>query len=307
MRTIVHITIIMGMRDMDQQMVIIRPPSEANSFLLPVTFGCSHNRCSFCGTYKGMRFGIRGFEEIRRDIDRVARDYSWSVDRVFLENGDALIVPQPRLGEILLHIKKSFPGLERVGIYGNAKSILRKSVDDLKALKELGLRIIYLGVETGDEVLLQKVRKGVTCSQMVEAGSRVKKAGILLSATVILGLGGVEGSERHALDTARILSTIDPDYASALTLMLHPNAPLYEDWKVGRFTPISSFRSLEELRVLLANSSFTHCFFTSNHASNYLPLRLMMPEQKEEGIKLVDKVLSRRDPSLLRPEFLRAL
>ncbi|MBA7653016.1 hypothetical protein ES703_60857 [subsurface metagenome] len=292
---------------MDDRMVIIRPPSEANSFLLPVTIGCSNNTCTFCGTYEGIKFRIRQLEDIKQDINYVARNYSWSMRRVFLENGDALIAPQPILVEVLKHLNQKFPSLERIGTYATPKAALKKSVDELGELNRLGLKIAYLGVETGDEELLQKVRKGATYDQIVEAGRKLKQAGITTSVTVILGLGGVDGSENHALKTAKILSDIDPDFSGALTLTLSPGTPLYKDWKEGRFSPISPFQSLVELKLIIENSDFTNCFFTSNHASNYLPLKLRLPEQKAAAIKLIADILANRDMSQLRPEFIRAL
>lgn len=288
-------------------MVTMRPPSEAQSLLLPVTLGCSHNRCTFCSAYRGIKFRIRGVDEVKADIDRIARNYSWGVDRVFLGNGDALVCRQKMLVEIMEHLNKRFPRMERVGTYANPQNLLRKSVDDLKALKELKLGIVYLGVETGDEKLLKGIEKGVTLSQMVEAGGKAKAAGITLSVTVILGLTGAPGDDQHALQTAKVLTEIDPDFCGALTLMLEPGAPLYEQWQRGEFVPASPFQSLEDLRQIIAHSDFTNCFFASNHASNYLPLRLKLPQQKDEGLKLLDKILATKDERILRPEYLRAL
>ena len=287
--------------------MIIRPPSEANSFLLPVTIGCSHNKCAFCGTYMGVKFRIRRLEDIKQDIDKVAQNYSWSMRRVFLEDGDALICPQHRLVEVLNHLNKKFPYLDRVGTYATPQAALIKSIDELKELNQLGLKIAYMGVETGDEELLKKVKKGANYDQIVEAGRKLKQAGIALSVTVILGLGGIEGSENHALRTAKILSDIDPDFAGALTIMLVPGTPLHKDWKEGKFSLISPFQSLEELRLIIQNSDFTNCFFTANHASNYLPIKARLPEQKAEAIRLIDDVLAKRDMAQLRPEFTRAL
>jgi len=292
---------------MDERMVQVRPPSEANSFLLPVTLGCSNNTCTFCGTYTAIKFRIRNIEDIKRDIDEVARIYSRSVSHIFLENGDALIAPQRILVEVLKYLDRSFPYLERVGTYSTPRAALVKSIDELKELRELNLKIAYLGVETGDEELLKKVKKGATYDEIVEAGRRLKQAGIITSVTVILGLGGVEGSKRHALQTAKILSDIDPDFAGALTIMLTPGTPLHKDWQEGRFTLISPFQALEELKIMIENSDFTNCFFTANHASNYLPIKVRLPEQKEEAVKLISDVLARKDMSDLRPEYLRAL
>ncbi len=292
---------------MFDDMVVIRPPSEASSFLLPVTLGCSHNSCTFCGAYQGIKFRIRHLEDIKKDIDGVARNYSWSVRRVFLENGDALICRHGTLVEVLKHLNQSFPHLERIGTYASPQSALIKSADDLKELNALGLKIAYLGVESGDEEVLRRINKGTTYDQLVEAGKKLKGAGITTSVTVILGLAGVAGSEDHALKTARILSDIDPDFAGALTLMLVPGTPLYQDVQAGRFSLISPFQSLKELRLIIGNSSFTNCFFTANHASNYLPIKARLPAQKAEVLGLIDDVLSSKDMSRLRPEYIRAL
>ena len=292
---------------MFQERMIIRPPSEANSFLLPVTIGCSHNKCTFCGTYPGVKFRIRHLEDIKQDIDRVAQNYSWSLKRVFLEEGDALIAPQRILVGVLKHLNEKFPHLARIGTYATPQAALIKSVDELKELNRLGLKIAYMGVESGDEELLKKINKGASYDQIVEAGRKIRQAGITLSVTVILGLGGVEGSKNHALATARILSDIDPEFAGTLTILLVPGTPLHKEWEEGKFTLISPFQSLEELKLIIQNSNFTNCFFTANHASNYLPIKVRLPRQKAETIKLIDEVLASKDMSRLRPEFTRAL
>jgi radical SAM superfamily enzyme YgiQ (UPF0313 family) len=285
--------------------IVIRPPSEAEGLILQVTLGCSHNRCTFCPTYKGRRFRIKDLKVIKEEIEEVAPYGPFR--KVFLADGDALIIPQPKLVAILEYLLEKLPGLRRVGIYGNAKSILRKSAGELKALKSLKLGIIYLGVETGDEVLLEKVQKGVSYEQMVEAGRRVKEAGITLSVTVLLGLGGVGSGPQHALATARILSDIDPDFASALTLMVVPGTHLYEEMEAGRFTLPSPFQLLEELGTIIAHTNFSRCYFTSNHASNYLPIKARLPKDKEAVVRLIHGVVSSKDPTRLRPEFLRGL
>lgn len=292
---------------MRDDIVLIRPPSEAASFLLPVTVGCSHNACTFCGTFYPYRFKVRSLEDILHDIDAVARNYSRSVRRVFLENADALVCPQTILVEVLKYLKDKLPCLERVGTYATPKSALLKSPDELSELHQLGLNIAYLGVETGDEALLVKVNKGATRSQIVEAGRKLKQAGITTSVTVILGLAGPEGSEKHAVATGKVLSEIDPGYAGALTLMLMPGTPLHKDWQEGRFKLVSPFQSLVELKLVIENSTFTDCFFTANHASNYLPIKARLPRQKSELLALIEKVLRSRDASLLRPEYIRAL
>lgn len=285
--------------------MIIRPPSEARSLLLQVTVGCSHNKCSFCGTYTGVRFKIKSFEEIEEDILEAA-EYE-RIERVFLCDGDALIIPQKKLLPIMESIRTNIKGVQRIGLYGNAKSIMRKTPDELKELKELGLGIVYLGVETGNNELLKKINKGVDYDTMVEAGRRVKNAGIALSCTVLLGIGGIEMSAQHSIDTARILTAIDPDYVGALTVMLIPGTSLHDDYIAGRFKLPDTFGFLEELGIMVANSDFTNCFFTSNHASNYLPIRAQMPERKDEIVRLIHEVIRSNDRRILRPEFMRAL
>ena len=303
---------------------IIRPPSEWKSYFLPLTSGCSNNTCTFCGYY-GAKLVMREPDDAKKEIDAltsytqyglclpsipevvyaVAR--SWDGKRVFLQDGDALVYPFPRLREVLQYLNERFPRLERIATYAHPQDILRRPLDELKILKELKLGIAYMGVESGDDDVLQRVAKGASHDQMVEAGRKAKEAGIILSVTVIMGLGGVEGSERHTLETARVLSEIDPEYAGALTLTLVPGTPLHQEWQNGTFSPISPFQSLEELRVIIENCNFTDCFFSSMHASNYLSVRGRMPHDKERMLRALEGVLSKRDPSELRPEFLRGL
>ncbi len=285
--------------------MIIRPPSEANSLLLQITVGCSHNKCTFCTTYKDKRFRIKKFDEIEEDILEASR-YGL-IEKVFLCDGDALIVPQDRLVEILKSIKNNIKGLKRVGTYANAKSILRKTPEELAQLRELDLKIAYLGVETGNEELLKKIKKGVNYKQMVEAGQKIKEAGITLSVTVLLGIGGREKSIEHAMDTARILTDIDPDYVGALTIMVVPGTPLYEEYVSGEFALLDTFGFLKELGFMVSNSTFTDCFFTSNHASNYLPIRARMPQEKDKTVRMIYNVIKSGDSRILRPEYSRAL
>ncbi|HPB70056.1 MAG: B12-binding domain-containing radical SAM protein [Syntrophales bacterium] len=285
--------------------LIIRPPSEAYSLLLQVTTGCSHNKCTFCPTYRDKKFRIKSREEILEDLEEAS--HFRRVKRVFLCDGDALIIPQPRLLDILALIRRHLPGIERVSTYANAKSILRKTAKDLLALKEAGLKMVYLGVETGSAALLEKIHKGVGVEQMVDAGRRIKDSGILLSVTVLLGIGGRAHSIEHATETAKILTRIDPDFTGALTVMVVPGTPLYEDMQAGRFQLPDSFGFLTELGTMIARSQFTDCFFTSNHASNYLPIRARLPQEKEETVRMIQEVVQRGDRGLLRPESLRAL
>lgn len=286
--------------------VIFRPPSEAESLILQVTVGCSYNKCTFCGAYREKSFRIKRFEEIKEDIDE-ASSYRFPIKRVFLADGDALVIPQKELIRILEYLKMKIEGIERVGIYANAKDILNKGVGDLNVLKDLGLGIIYLGLESGHPEVLKRIKKNATVEQMIRAAKVVKEAGILLSVTVILGIGGVEFSEEHAKQTGKVLSEMDPDYVGALSLMVIPGTPIEKEIKEGRMILPDPFGLIRELELMIENTNFTNCFFASNHASNYLPLRIRLPEEKEKALIRIRKVLDMRDPTILRPEYLRAL
>jgi radical SAM superfamily enzyme YgiQ (UPF0313 family) len=303
---------------------IIRPPSEWKSYFLPLTSGCSNNTCTFCA-YCGSKLQMRDVADVKGEVDAltlftrsgirlpdiprvayaVAQD--WDGKRIFLQDGDALVYPFLKLREVLQYLNEKLPGVERIGTYATPQDILRRSVDELKELRRLKLGIFYTGLETGDDELLQKIGKGVSSDQVIEAGKRVKDASISFSVTIILGLGGVEESVKHVSETTRVLTEIDPDYVGALTLTLVPGTPLYEQWQRNEFHPLSPFQSLEELKSIIENSSFTDCFFSSMHASNYLSVRGRLPQDKEIMLKRLQKVLAARDPSLLRPEFLRGL
>ena len=289
---------------MDYQGIIIRPPSEANSIILQVTVGCSHNKCTFCGTYKGVRFRIKPESVVEKDIEFAAR-YCRRQRRLFLTDGDALILPQKRLHKLLKTIRKRLPWVTRVGVYGNAKSIQTKTLEDLVALREQGLGIVYLGLETGDDVTLKKIRKGVRADTIIKMGQRVIAAGIKLSVTVLLGLAGPERSDVHAEATGRALSAMDPDYVGALSLMLLPNTPLGRDFEEGRFRLVSPMEMLSELKTMIAHTDLSGGLFYANHASNYLPIKARLPRDKEAAVSLIDQALEGDVP--LKPEFMRAL
>jgi radical SAM superfamily enzyme YgiQ (UPF0313 family) len=272
---------------------------------LQVTVGCSHNRCAFCGAYRQKKFNIKPLERIEKDLREAAT--CGYIEKLFLCDGDAIIIPQVRLEEIFFLVKRYLPTLQRIGSYANTKSVLRKSVADLKKLKDLGLKIIYLGVETGNAELLKKIDKGATREQMAEAARRIKEAGIELSATVLLGIGGIEKSIAHAMDTASLLTDMDPDYVGALTVMLVPQTPLYDDYMAGRFVLPDKMGFIRELYLMIAHANFTDCYFTSNHASNYLPIKARLPVQKENILEMIGSVIEENDLSRMRPEYLRGL
>ena len=283
---------------------IIRPPSEANSILLQVTVGCSRNKCTFCGTYTGERFRIKPDSIIMQDI-AFAAQYCKRQRRVFLCDGDALIVPQKRLLNILQEINTQLPWVTRVGAYANAKSLKLKSMDELKALRDHGLGILYMGLETGDDETLKMINKGAPSKAMIEMGKKAREAGFKLSITVLLGIAGRERSQIHARETGRVLSAIDPDYVGALSLMLIPGTPLFDDHNAGNFELIEPPEMLQELRTMIASTNLTKGLFHANHASNYLPIRARMPRDKQETLHLIDQALAGKVG--LKPEYLRAL
>jgi len=282
----------------------IRPPSEAYSILLQVTVGCSHNKCTFCGTYKDERFRIKDDRIILGDILFAAK-YMKRQDRVFLMDGDALIIPQKRLLWILERIQEHLPWVRRVGAYANAKSIRMKSLEDLKQLKEKGLGILYVGVETGDEALLKKIRKGASPENLIQMGRKVREAGMKLSVTVLLGIGGRERSLEHARATGHLLSRMDPNYVGALTVMVIPGTPLYDEYRSGAFQLPDERGLLIELREMIAHTDLSRGLFFSNHASNYLPIKARLPNGKQEALDQIDRAL--RGEIGLRPEWMRAL
>jgi radical SAM superfamily enzyme YgiQ (UPF0313 family) len=292
------------MEDMHYEGFIIRPPSEANSLLLQVTLGCSHNKCTFCGAYKEKRFTIKEDDIIDADIDYASANLGF-FRRVFLIDGDALIIPQQRLVRILSRIREKMPWIQRVGIYANAKGILRKTEAELAILRDLGLRIVYFGLESGDAQVLQDVGKGHTPERMIEAGRKIRAAGMKLSVMVILGLAGRERSLEHARATGRALSAIDPNYVGVLTLMISPGTPLAAQVSDGQFELLTPHEMLKELREMLTHTDMTRGLFFANHASNYLPLQVKMPADKQKAIQSLDSALMGQ--TALKSEWMRGL
>ncbi|MBN1547586.1 MAG: radical SAM protein [Syntrophaceae bacterium] len=282
----------------------IRPPSEADSILLQVTLGCSHNRCTFCGTYRDKRFKIKDNDIILSDIRYAARHMSQE-DRLFLMDGDALIIPQKRLVWILEQIKEWLPRVKRVGAYANVKSIKKKSQEDLEQLRRLNLSIIHYGVETGDDEIRAAIQKGSTAATCIEMGRKLKEADIQVWVTVLLGIGGRDKSLEHARATGELLSAMDPDFVGALTVMLIPETPLYQDFVNGTFKLPDQAGMLRELREMIACTNLTRGYFFANHASNYLPIKAKLPSGKQKALDLIDAAL--RGDVFLKPEWMRAL
>ncbi|HQA07593.1 MAG TPA: radical SAM protein [Syntrophomonadaceae bacterium] len=286
---------------------IFRPPSEARSYILQCTIGCTHNRCTFCAMYKDKKYRVRPLEEIKADI-RMAKLYYGDLEKVFLADGDAIAMETNELLEILEMLYQSFPSLKHVGVYASPDVVLKKDMSELTALKAAGLTIAYLGVETGDEELLKDIRKGVTYEEMVEAGLRLRRAGIQLSVTVLLGLAGrTPKAVEHAKNTAKILNEMNPEYIGALTLMVVPRTELYRRMQRGEFELPGPFEILDEMRIMIENLEVEGSEFRSNHASNYLPIKGRLPDDKQKILDLINHIIDTNDRRYLRPDYLRAL
>lgn len=287
--------------------MVYRPPSEAYSLIIQVTIGCSHNKCRFCSMFKAKHFHIRTLEAITEDLKEM-RSYYRRVDRIFLADGDALCLANSKLMAIMDVINELFPECERVGIYGSAKDILRKTPEELKQLVDAGITIVYVGAESGNDKVLEYVNKGVTRAQLIEAVRKAEDAGMAASVTFISGLGGTELWKEHAIDSATMISEMRPTYASWLTLMLDPQAPIVDDIREGRFVQISPMQVMEEMELMLENIDMPEdakTVFRSNHASNYISLKGDLPRDTEAMLMQVRE--AKNNPSLLKPEFFRAL
>ncbi|MGE4555651.1 MAG: radical SAM protein [Desulfovibrionaceae bacterium] len=289
---------------MDYQGMVIRPPSEADSILLQVTLGCSHGTCSFCGAYRGKRFSIKDEAQVFRDIE-FARESFTEVRRLFLVDGDPLIIPQERLLRLLERVRERLPWVRRVGAYANAKALSRKSDDELLQLHAQGLGLVHMGVESGDNGVLSRMGKYGDAEFILEQGRRAIAAGMKLFVTVLLGLGGVSDSLDHARATGGLLSRLQPDCIGALSLMLIPGTPLHAEREAGRFRELTSSGLLWELRELLACVELEKGIFFSNHASNHLPLRVRLPKDKAAALERIDRALRGEEP--LRSESARRL
>ena len=283
---------------------VYRPPSEAYSLIVQVTYGCSHNRCAFCDMYDDKHFAMRPMAEIREDFELARRVYK-RVERVFLADGDALMRKTSDLIEILGLIYGLFPECERVSCYASPASLQVKSEDELRMLRAQGLQMVYMGLESGCDAVLTRMQKGHDAAAIVAAGQKARRCGFALSVTAISGLGSVELWRQHATDTARAVSEMNPEYLGLLTLMVEPGTPL-EGWvRNGEFTLLSPLEVLKETELFLQQVDSEGTVFRANHASNYLTLKGTLNGDRESLLGQIAAALAgRRD---LKPEFLRAL
>lgn len=284
---------------------IYRPPSEARSYLLQVTVGCSHNGCTFCGMFKDKKFHVRKLEDILVDLD-LARQVYKRIDKIFLCDGDALCLAMHKLMPILEKIKTDFPEVRRVGIYGSPRDVLRKTPEELETLRDAGIGIIYIGAESGSDKVLKHVNKGATRAEIIEAVQKVEAAGIPASVTFINGLGGRENWEEHAVDTGTMISEMGASYVAFLTLLLENGASLADEVKAGTFHLLSAEEILAETLLVLKNTNVKKkCVFRSNHASNYVSLRGDLPDDKERMMQQLRTAMANTD--LIKDERFRML
>jgi len=281
-----------------------RPPSEARSLILQATIGCSHNLCTYCGMYHDKEYRVRDLEGIFEDINEAAHSYPL-IRKVFVADGDALAMETDHWLEILRLLHDTMPQLRRVSCYATALNLLEKSDEELLRLREAGLSLLYIGPESGDDETLRRIVKGATFNEHVEAAGKAHEAGMKQSVIFLLGAGGIERTEEHASGSARLITGMDPEYLSMLTLTVIPGTPLGRLEEQGRFELPAVEELLRELRTMVAESNPTQSLFRTNHASNYLPLEGRLPRDRDRIVAVIDSAL--RGEIQLRPEYFRSL
>jgi coproporphyrinogen III oxidase-like Fe-S oxidoreductase len=285
---------------------IFRPPSEANSLIVQVTIGCAHNDCTFCSMFKDKTFRVRPVEEVIEDLEDAGHRYGGNIRRIFLADGDALVLANHKLLTILNKIKELFPEAPRVGIYGSPQDVLHKTPEELKELLDAGVGIIYIGAESGSDKVLKEIKKGATAAELTEAIKKIEASGIAASVTFISGLAGADGWREHAIESGRMISESEPSYIGLLTLMLDPLAPIYHDVETGQFKLLPPQGVIDETALLIENIEVKKdCVFRSNHASNYFSLRGTLPKDKER--LLAELETARGHKEMLKDERMRLL
>lgn len=270
---------------------VYRPPSEAHSLLIQATIGCPHNKCTFCQMYKDTRFRLRPVHEIKEDL-AMARDYYGDgIYSIFFPDGNTIIMKTDQLEEIFLYASELFPKLQRITVYGSARYVNKKSLEDLQRLKAAGLTRIHTGMESGDDVTLERIKKGVTSAEIIEAGLKLKQAGLQTSEYYLVGIGGLERTREHALESARVLSEISPDFIRLRTFVPVPNTPLYEDYHQGKFKLLSPHQALREVRLLVEHLECDNSILLSDHVSNYWDVQGLIPRDREAMLAEIDEAL----------------
>lgn len=288
---------------MNYEGTVYRPPSEARSLIIQATVGCAHNGCTFCSMYKDKKFRIKPVGEILEEIEQYSKMYS-SPGKIFIADGDAMIMKIDDLISILDKISEIFPHCKRVGIYSTPKAALLKTDEELMLLHQKGIGIVYMGIESGDEETLKNINKGATTDEIISASKKIKDSGMALSVTLINSVAGKERTKEHAIKSAEIVSRINPQYASFLTLMLEKGTKLYDEYISGKFKLLDEKEIMNELRLFLQNVDAPGCIFRANHASNYIALAGTLNEDKQRLISEINEALDEED---FKPEYLRGL
>ena len=284
---------------------LFRPPSEADAYILQATIGCSWNHCTYCAMYTGKQFRVRELSESLGDIEAARVQFGARVEKVFVADGDALVMDLAHWEAILNACRGAFPNLRRVSAYATAIALREKSPDELRRLRELGLSLLYIGPETGDDVTFKRIAKGASFAEHVDAAKRAHDAGMQLSAIFLLGAGGTDRSEEHARGSAKLITEMNPAFVSALTLTVVPTTPLATLTERGKFRLPTVDRLLQELRTLVGAAAPTDAIFRTNHASNYLPLSGRLPRDRDRIVDVIDRAL--RGEIGLRPDSMRGL
>ncbi|MDJ0976132.1 MAG: radical SAM protein [Planctomycetota bacterium] len=284
---------------------IYRPPSEANSYILQATVGCSWNHCTYCDMYRAKRFRVRDMQEVLEDVAMAGQHLGDRVDKVFVADGDALVMDLDDWTTILEAVKATFPRLRRVSAYATARNLLEKTPEELATLKAQGLDLLYVGPESGDDVTMKRIAKGADHAQHAEAAAKAHAAGMKLSLIFLLGAGGIERSEEHALASARLATAMDPRFLSLLTLTVVPGTPIAKLEERGDFELPDIQGLLREARIFIAEANPTDAIFRTNHASNWLPLAGRLPRDRERFLEALDAALAGDIP--LRPSWARGL
>jgi radical SAM superfamily enzyme YgiQ (UPF0313 family) len=284
---------------------VFRPPSEADAYILQATIGCSWNHCTYCDMYRSKTFRVRALTETLADIEQAKQSFGDRVRKVFVADGDALVLDLEHWEAILNACRDAFPRMKRVSAYATAMNVNEKSPEELRHLRELGLSLLYMGPETGDDITFKRIAKGSDFEEHVEAARRAHDAGMEISAIFLLGAAGTERSAEHAAGSAKLITAMNPEFVSALTLTVIPGTPIAKMQAQGKFTLPSVTRMLEELRTIVAEASPTDAVFRTNHASNYLPLAGRLPQDRDRIVEALDKALA--GDVALRPEWSRGL
>ena len=285
---------------------LFRPPSEARSLILQITSGCSWNKCAFCEMYASKSFKVKPFEDVQKEIEQVA-DSGFVFNKVFLADGDAMVLSANKLNKIICEIKNKFRKVRRISVYARPSDFAKKSLSELKELKSAGLDLAYVGAESGDDEVLRNINKGETFKTTTEGLLKAKEAGIKLSVMILNGLGGLELSRQHAVNSAKLINEIQPEYVSTLVLSMPLGEQHFKNRYAGKFTMLSKFELIEELGIFLKNTELNQSVFRSDHASNYLILKGILSKDKDLLISKIDTVLNHPQSANLREEFERGL